>query len=77
MCVCLSLSHTLSLYTDGDPWLELQRDGVCALSNVVSAEWLASAQAFVEAMSPCVRYGNYALVLYISTHTHTRKYILC
>ena len=43
---------------DSSAWQALRRDGVCALSNVVSAEWLASAQAFVQAMSPCVRYGK-------------------
>eukprot|EP00802_Teleaulax_amphioxeia_P020999 Tamp_21320.p1 GENE.Tamp_21320~~Tamp_21320.p1 ORF type:complete len:294 (+),score=41.91 Tamp_21320:86-967(+) len=51
---------------DSSAWQALRRDGVCALSNVVSAEWLASAQAFVQAMSPCVRYGGLRVELSIA-----------
>lgn len=52
-------------------WYTLRRNGVCRVPDVVSAEWVSRAASFVQALSPCVKYGMSAVVLPLwSTCTH-------
>jgi len=38
-------------------WHELHRTGLCEVRDAVSPDWVARAAAFVESLSPCVKYG--------------------